>query len=88
MDVKIQRATERETRGFNVGNLIMNLEAQKQKLTLEFDAYISRLGKFLDQNKNFSDRCLNRIKLISSEIVTAQEAEEAAQAEEGDVVAE
>ena len=80
-DVKIQRATERETRGFNVGNLIMNLEAQKQKLTLEFDAYISRLGKFLDKNKNFSDRCLNRIKLISSEIVTAQEAEEAADAE-------
>ena len=30
-DVKIQRAKERETRGFNVGNLIMNLEAQKQK---------------------------------------------------------
>ena len=86
-DVKINRAKEREARGFNVGNLIMNLDAQKQKLTLEFDAYISRLGKFLEQNKNFSDRCLNRIKLISGEIVTAQEAKDA-EAEEGDTVAE
>ena len=76
-DVKINRAREREGRGFNVGNLIMNLEGQKQKLTLEFDSYISRLTKFLDQNKNFSDRCLNRIKLISSEIVSAAEAEAA-----------
>ena len=73
---KINRAKEREKRGFNVGNLIMNLEGQKQKLTLEFSSYISRLSKFLEQNKNFSDRCLNRIKLISSEIVTAEEAAE------------
>lgn len=70
---KINRAKEREKRGFNVGNLIMNLEGQKQKLTLEFTSYISRLSKFLEQNKNFSNRCLNRIKLISSEIVTAEE---------------
>ena len=73
---KINRAKEREKRGFNVGNLIMNLEGQKQKLTLEFSSYISRLSKFLEQNKNFSDRCLNRIKLISSEIVTAEEVAE------------
>ena len=72
-DVKISRATERETRGFSVGNLIMNLEGQKQKLTLEFNAYITRLSKFLEQNQNFSDRCLKRIKMISSEIVTAEE---------------
>jgi len=72
-DVKINRATERESRGFSVGNLIMNLEAQKQKLTLEFEAYINRLLKFLQQNQNFSDRCLNRIKLISNEIVTSDE---------------
>ena len=51
----------------------MNLESQKQKLTLEFSAYIERLGKFLEQNKSFSGRCLNRIKMISSEIVTAEE---------------
>ena len=49
-DIKINRAKERETRGFNVGNLIMNLEGQKQKLTLEFTSYISRLSKFLETN--------------------------------------
>ena len=76
-DVKINRAKERETRGFSVGNLIMNLEGQKQKLTLEFTSYIERLAKFLEQNKNFSDRCLNRIKIISSEITTSEEQEKA-----------
>lgn len=72
-DNRISTAQEKESRGFNVGNLIMNLESQKQKLTLEFSAYIERLGKFLEQNKSFSGRCLNRIKMISSEIVTAEE---------------
>jgi len=80
-DVKITRATEREARGFNVGNLIMNLDGQKTKLMLEFDSYITRLSKFLLQNQNFSDRCLNRIKLISSEITTAAEAENKVDAE-------
>ena len=47
--------------------------SQKQKLTLEFDSYIERLSKFLEQNKNFSGRCLKRIQIISSEIVTAEE---------------
>tara|TARA_B100000424_G_scaffold266900_1_gene258774 strand:- start:3275 stop:4117 length:843 start_codon:yes stop_codon:yes gene_type:complete len=73
-NLRISNAQEKETRGFSVGNLIMNLESQKQKLTLEFDSYIERLTKFLDQNKNFSDRCLKRIIMISSEIVTAEEA--------------
>ena len=75
-NLRIANAQEKETRGFSVGNLIMNLESQKQKLTLEFDSYIERLTKFLDQNKNFSDRCLKRIIMISSEIVTAEEAED------------
>ena len=70
---RINTAREREARGFSVGNLIMNLQGQQQKLTLEFKSYIERLSKFLDQNKKFSGRCLNRIKLISSEIVTAEE---------------
>lgn len=74
---RINRAKEREKRGFSVGNLIMNLESQKQKLTLEFASYIERLGKFLDQNKNFSERCLKRIQMISNEIVTAEEQQEA-----------
>ena len=73
---RINAAKEKETRGFSVGNLIMNLESQKQKLTLEFDSYITRLTKFLDQNSEFSGRCLNRIQIISSEIVTAEEQEQ------------
>ena len=52
----------------------MNLESQKQKLTLEFDGYITRLSKFLEMNEQFSGRCLNRIKMISNEIVSADEA--------------
>ena len=78
-DDRISVAKERETRGFSVGNLIMNLESQKQKLTLEFSSYIERLSKFLDQNKEFSGRCLNRIQLISNEIVTSEEAAAAAE---------
>jgi hypothetical protein len=73
---RINAAKEKETRGFSVGNLIMNLESQKQKLTLEFESYITRLGKFLEQNKSFSGRCLKRIQMISSEIVTAEEQQE------------
>ena len=72
-DNKITRAKERETRGFSIGNLAMNLESQQQKLTLEFSQYIQRLEKFLEQNKDFSDRCLKRIKIISNEIVTSEE---------------
>lgn len=70
---RIASAQEKESRGFSVGNLIMNLESQKQKLTLEFQSFIERLTKFLDQNKSFSGRCLNRITMISQEIVTAEE---------------
>lgn len=51
----------------------MNLEGQKQKPTIEFTSYIDRLSKFLEQNKNFSNRCLNRIKIIYSEITTTEE---------------
>ena len=70
---RIENAKDKEARGFSVGNLIMNLESQKQKLSLEFTGYIQRLGKFLEQNQNFSDRCLKRIQIISQEIVTAEE---------------
>ena len=78
-NARIAAATEKESRGFSVGNLIMNLESQKQKLTLEFESFIERLTKFLDQNKNFSGRCLNRIQMISNEIVTAEEQQAAAE---------
>ena len=84
---RIAQAKEKESRGFSVGNLIMNLESQKQKLTLEFTSYIERLTKFLDQNKSFSGRCLKRIQMISSEIVTAEEAAAAdTSADSGDAV--
>ena len=79
-DAKIGRAKEREARGFSVGNLIMNLESQKQKLLLEFASYVIRLKKFLEQNKNFSTRCLIRIQMISEEIVTSEEAAAAEEA--------
>ena len=79
---KINSAEEKQKRGFNVGNLIMNLKGQQQKLTLEFDSYIVRLTDFLNQNKNFSGRCLNRIKIISDEIVTKEEQEEQEEQEE------
>ena len=79
---KIERARDRESRGFSVGNLIMNLQGQQQKLTLEFNSYIERLLKFLEQNRNFSGRCLNRIKLISSEITTAEEQAQQAEAQD------
>ena len=79
---KIKNAEEKQKRGFNVGNLIMNLKGQQQKLTLEFDSYIVRLTDFLNQNKNFSGRCLNRIKIISNEIVTKEEQD----AEEEEVI--
>ena len=62
-------------------------KGQKQKLTLEFTSYIERLSKFLEQNKNFSNRCLNRIKIISSEITTSEEqaaAENGGDADGGD----
>ena len=84
-DRKIGTAQERQTRGFNVGNLIMNLQSQKQKLTLEFTSYIARLAQFLEQNKKFSGRCLNRIKMISNEIVSAEEKNEKVPSENGSV---
>ena len=40
---------------------------------------------FLEQNKNFSGRCLNRIKMISNEIVTSEELEQQTEQVEGDV---
>ena len=72
-DTRIGNAQEKEKRGFSVGNLIMNLESQKQKLTLEFNGFIERLGKFLAMNEQFAGRCLSRIKSISEEIVSSEE---------------
>ena len=40
---------------------------------------IHRPGKFLEQNAKFSGRCLTRIQLISNEIVTSEELENASE---------
>ena len=75
-DAKIAIAKEKEKRGFSVGNLLMNLTGQKEKLEIEYSSNIKRIDTFLDQNKKFSEKCLKRIQLISSEIVTKEELEE------------
>ena len=72
----INSATEKQNRGFSIGNLLVNLQSQETKLTLEFKGYIIRLEQFLEQNKKFAARCLKRVELISNEIVTEQELEE------------
>ena len=73
---RINNAIDKENRGFSIGNLIMNLKLQQQKLCLEFNNYIIRLEQFLIQNKDFSNRCLHRITLISKEIISTEELEE------------
>ena len=75
-DGKIANAKEKEKRGFSVGNLLMNLTGQKEKLEIEYSSNIKRIDTFLEQNKKFSEKCLKRIQLISSEIVTKEELEE------------
>ena len=79
---KIANAKEKEKRGFAVGNLIMNLESQQEKLEIQYASNIKRIDTFLNQNKNFSQKCLKRIQLISSEIVTKEEIEEQEQEQE------
>lgn len=82
-NTKLDDARRKQDRGFAIGNLLINLESQKTKLTLEFKGYIVRIRQFLEQNKRFAERCLNRVKMISNEIVTEQElsTKEAAEAE-------
>ena len=85
----IEEAERKQKRGFSIGNMLVNLESQRTKLTMEFRGFVLRLEQFLRQNEKFSARCLNRVKLISNEIVSEQEmaeqeAEEAAEAAAGD----
>ncbi len=82
----ITSAENNEKRGFSVGNLILNLKEQQSSLTFAFKSYCARLEQFLKENYKFSTRCVKRIELISSEIVTEDELkkleEDAAKAEE------
>ena len=50
---RIANAEDKQKRGFNVGNLIMNLQGQQQKLTIEFGSYITRLKDFLSRIRIF-----------------------------------
>lgn len=86
--VKIRDAQAKQERGFAIGNLLLNLESQRTKLTLEFKGYIMRIHQFLEQNNRFAERCLKRVQMISNEIVTEQEAESAKKEEVAAAAAE
>lgn len=70
---RISAAENNEKRGFSVGNLILNLKEQQSSLTFAFKSYCARLEQFLKENYKFSTRCVKRIEMISSEIVTDEE---------------
>ena len=70
---RISAAENNEKRGFSVGNLILNLKEQQSSLTFAFKSYCTRLEQFLKENYKFSTRCVKRIEMISSEIVTDEE---------------
>lgn len=70
---RISAAENNEKRGFSVGNLILNLKEQQSSLTFGFKSYCARLEQFLKENYKFSSRCVKRIEMISSEIVTDEE---------------
>ena len=82
---RITAAENNEKRGFSVGNLILNLKEQQSSLTFAFKSYCARLEQFLKENYKFSTRCVKRIEMISSEIITEDELkqleEQAAEAE-------
>ena len=83
-DQKIINAKEKERRGFSVGSLIGTLEMQQEKLELQFGSNIKRIDTFLEQNKKFSEKCLKRIQIISSEIVDEEELQKAEEAKESE----
>jgi len=79
---KIENARKRQARGFQVGNLVVNLQSQMMKLRTEFESNIQRIKAFLIANKNFSSKCLDRIKMIANEIISQEELEEKQEIEE------
>lgn len=70
---KIVAAEQRQQRGFQVGSLITQLTSQQLRLKSEFTSQIAMIKGFLETNARFASRCLNRIQMISNEIVTAEE---------------
>ena len=81
-------AERKQQRGFSIGNMLMNLQSQRSKLTLEFQGYVQRLEQFLIQNEKFSNRCLKRVKMISTEIVSEKEMQEQQEAQSAETPAD
>ena len=69
----IADAESKESRGFAVGNMILNLKEQQSSLKLSFASYCTRLEQFLNENRKFAGKCVKRIEMISGEIVTEEE---------------
>ena len=86
----IENAKTKQSRGFNVGNLIVEIETQKVKLESDFRSNILRIESFLGSNKSYSAKCLKRIELVADEIKSKeeQEAEDAAAAAAAEEAAE
>ena len=83
-DGLIDDATKRESRGFSVGNMILNLKQQKSSLDLGFRSYCIRLEQFLEENYKFSSKCVKRIEMISQEIQTEEELEKKEESKQED----
>lgn len=85
---RIRAAQEKANRGFQIGNLVVNLVSQQTQLSTTFQANCKRIEAFLELNERYSARALKRIKMVADEIKTADEvadevADEAADTEDG-----
>lgn len=76
-DSKITDAEEKESRGFSVGNIILNLKQQKSGLQTSFGGYCQRISQFLEENLKFAKKCVRRVELISGEIKSQDEVDAA-----------
>ena len=74
---RIAEAESRARRGFQTGNLVSTMKAQQLRLRTEFQSSIVQIRDFLKNGRLFAARALKRVKLISNEIVTEQEVQDA-----------
>lgn len=73
-DGLIESAKEKEGRGFEIGNLVMNLVSQKAALETDYKNSILKLDQFLVSNEKFADKCMTRVVSISQQVQDAQDA--------------
>lgn len=85
-DQLITNARDKEKRGFEIGNLIMNLTSQKSSLETDYKTSILKLKQFLNNNERFADKCLRRVVRISSEVETSDKEETGDEQVDNDVV--